>query len=78
MRLSFLDRLRAALRREKADVTEAWQDAKDRLDADMDRREADLAATPEDKLADIQADIDAHAGDLDEIRRKIDGPGPGE
>jgi flagellar motility protein MotE (MotC chaperone) len=70
---SFLDRLRAALRRERADVAEAWDDAKARLDGAMDRREAELDATPEARLAQVQRDIDASSDALEEVRRKIEG-----
>ena len=69
----FLDRLRAALRRERADVAEVWDDAKARLEGAMDRREAEQQATPEDRLAQVQRDIDASADALEEVRRKIEG-----
>lgn len=73
MRVSILERLRLALRREKADIGEAWRDAEARLDADLDRREGALTASPEEKLAQVQSEIDADENALDEIRRKIEG-----
>jgi hypothetical protein len=68
----FLDRLRAVLRREKAEVAESWGEAKARIEGALDRREAELQATPEERLAQVQRDIDASADDLEEIRRRIE------
>jgi hypothetical protein len=68
-----LDRLRAALRREKADVAEAWDDAKGRLDDALDRREADLAASPEERLRIEQERAAAADAEYDALRKKIEG-----
>jgi hypothetical protein len=75
-RVSTWDRIRAVLRREKRELDDIVDDAKERADAALDRRERDLQATPEEKLAAEQArgaEIDA---ELDAIRARIEGDDP--
>jgi hypothetical protein len=69
------DQLRRWLRRESADVREAWDDARRRGEADLDRRERQLHETPEEGVARIQEDIRAHDESFEELRRKLAGPG---
>jgi hypothetical protein len=69
------DRIRAALRREKADVDEALAELEQRGNAAMDRRERELWATPEEKLAMEQERAADNDAAFDEVRRKIEGRG---
>ena len=69
------DRIRAALRREKADVDEALAELEQRGNAAMDRRERELRATPEEKLAMEQERAADNDAAFDEVRRKIEGRG---
>jgi hypothetical protein len=62
MASSWIERARALLRREAADVREAVDDLQARADADLTRRERELQATPDERLAAIQREID-EAGD---------------
>ena len=72
-----VDQLRRWLRREKAEVHEAWEDARRRGEADLDRREQQLRETPEEGVVRVQDDIRANDEAFDELRRKLGGPDGG-
>lgn len=69
------DRIRAALRREKADVDEALAEFEVKANASLDRRERELRATPEEKLAMEQERAAENDAELEAIRRRIEGGG---
>lgn len=69
------DRIRAALRREKADVDEALAEFEVKANASLDRRERELRATPEEKLAMEQERAAGRDAELEAIRRRIEGGG---
>ena len=79
MRLA--DQLRRWLRREGAEVAEAWEETRQRGEADLDRRERELHETPEEGVARVEGDIRANDEAFDELRRKLGssggGPAPG-
>jgi exonuclease VII large subunit len=66
------DRILAALRREKRDVSEAVDEAVERANATLDRRERELRATPAEKMAFEQERIDENDAELEAIRRRIE------
>jgi len=74
--MSWFDRLRAALRREAADVRESWDEATAKADDALTRRERELEATPEERLAALQAEIEADPDPFAEVRAKLEGKGP--
>lgn len=69
------DRIKAALRREKADVEEALDELTDRGNANLDRRERELHATPEERLAMEQERAAELDDDFEAVRRRIEGRG---
>jgi hypothetical protein len=69
------DRIRAALRREKADVDEALAEFEVKANASLDRRERELRATPEEKLAMEQERAAENDAEIEAIRRRIEGGG---
>jgi hypothetical protein len=71
------DRMLAALRREKRDVAEAVDEFTKRSNAALDERERALQATPEEKLAKEQERDREIDDELEAIRRRIEGGGPG-
>ena len=71
------DRIRAVLRREKRDLDDAVDDFTQRGNAALDRRERELNATPAEKLAIEQERADEIDAELDAVRRRIEGRGPG-
>ncbi|HVM08346.1 MAG TPA: hypothetical protein VM345_07790 [Acidimicrobiales bacterium] len=71
--MSFWDRVRAALKREKQDVDEALREFEERANRSLDARERELHGTPEEKLAIQQERAAAADEELEAIRRKIEG-----
>ena len=77
--MSWTARLRAlfgrdaaeTLRREVADVREAWEGLERRADAELSRRERDLEATPEERLAALQREIE-ETDPFAEVRARLD------
>lgn len=69
------DRIKAALRREKADIDEAVDELTDRGNAALDQRERELHATPEERLAMEQERAAELDGDFEAVRRRIEGQG---
>ena len=67
-----LDRILAALRREKRDVGEAVDEWKAKASDALDRREREMNATPEEKLAIEQERADEIDAELDAVRRRIE------
>ena len=75
--VSTWDRVRAWLRREASDVSDALDEAVDRGNADLDRREHELHATPEEKLR-LEAERAAAAdAEYEALRRRIEGSSDG-
>jgi ferric iron reductase protein FhuF len=66
------DRILAALRREKRDVSEAVDEAVDKANASLDRREREQRATPAEKMTYEQERIEQNDAELEAIRRKIE------
>jgi len=73
--VSWLDRIRAALGRERDEAADVLDDARARLEADLARREAELAETPTEKLARITEEIEHGPDPLDEVRARIEAMG---
>jgi len=69
------DRIRAALRREKADIDEALAEFEVKANASLDRRERELRATPEERLAMEQERAAENDAEIEAIRRRIEGGG---
>ncbi|MPY94989.1 MAG: hypothetical protein GEV08_18600 [Acidimicrobiia bacterium] len=79
--MSWFDRVRAALRREAAEVRESWDEATAKADDDLTRRERELAATPEERLDSVQKEIAESEDPFAEVRAKLDAmrkPEPGD
>ena len=70
---SFLDRLKALLRREKAELDDALADAEARGNAALDARERELSATPEERLRIEQERAAAADAEYEALRRRIEG-----
>ena len=70
---SFWDRVRSVLRREKAEVDDALDDAVRRGDAALDARERELRATPEERLRLEQERAAAADAEYEALRRRIEG-----
>ena len=70
---SFFDRLKAALRREKAELDDAVADATERGNAALDAREHELHATPEERLRIEQERAAAADAEYEALRRRIEG-----
>ena len=73
--MSFFDRLKAALRLEKAELDDALRDAEVRGNAALDERERLLHATPEERLRIEQERAAAADAEYEALRRKIEGDG---
>lgn len=73
--MGFLDRLKAVLGREAADLADAKRNAEARIDADLSRREARLNETPEQAMERIQAEMAANDDSLQAIRDRVGGTG---
>ena len=71
--MTFLDRLKAALRREKAELDDAVADATERGNAALDERERELHATPEERLRIEQERAAAADAEYEALRRRIEG-----
>lgn len=71
--MSTWHRIKAALRREKADVDEAVDELTERGNAALDRRERELEATPEERLAMEQERAAELDEDFEAVRRRIEG-----
>ena len=69
------DRIKAALRREKADIDEAVEEWTTQGNAALDRKERELRATPEERLAMEQERGEEIDAELDAVRRRIEGGG---
>ena len=70
---SFWDRVRAVLRREKAELDDAVEDAVRRGDAALDDRERELRATPEERLRIEQERAAAADAEYEALRDRIEG-----
>jgi len=75
--MSWLERLRLALRRETADAREWRRETEQRLDAELSRKERELDATPEERLQASLDEIAASDDAFDDVRRRLDGGGKG-
>ena len=73
MTASFWDRVRAVLRREKAELDDALDDAVRRGDAALDARERELHATPAERLRLEQERAAAADAEYEALRRRIEG-----
>lgn len=65
--MTFWDRVRATLRREKVELDELVDEAH----VVLDRKERELAATPEERLALEQERAAAADAEFDEVRERI-------
>lgn len=68
----WLDRLRVALGRERAELDDAVADATERGNAALDAKERELAATPEERLLIEQERAAAADAEFEALRRKIE------
>ena len=66
-------RIKAALRREKADVDEALAEFEVKANAALEERERELRATPEERLAMEQRRGAENDEQLEAIRKRIEG-----
>jgi hypothetical protein len=73
--VTFWDKVRAALKREKHDLDEWSADVTARGNAALDERERELDATPEERLRIEQERIAANDDEFDAVRRRIEGQG---
>lgn len=67
--MTWLDRVRAWLGQEKAEL----DDVRRGLEADLDRRERQLQETPEQRLSRLQGEMKANDDAFEEVRRKAEG-----
>lgn len=73
--MGFLDKVKAWLGQEAAELADVRRGAEARIDADLGRREARLDETPEQAMERIQAEMAANDDSLDAIRDRISGTG---
>jgi len=76
--VTWWDRLRAALGRERAEAADLVGDTRARLEADLARREAELTETPTEKLARLTDEIEHGPDPFDEVRARIEAMRAGE
>jgi hypothetical protein len=67
------DRIRAALRREKADLDQAVDEMKTKANSSLDQKERELNATPAEKLVIEQQRANEIDAELDAVRKRIEG-----
>ena len=70
--MTWWDRLRAALGRERAEAADLVEDTRARLEADLARREAELAETPTEKLVRLTDELEHGPDPFDEVRARIE------
>jgi ABC-type transporter Mla subunit MlaD len=66
--VTFWDKVRSVLRRDKAEL-DAFVDDANQV---MDRKERELHATPEEKLEAAQAAADAADAEYEDLKRKLE------
>ncbi|MGI8793829.1 MAG: hypothetical protein ACR2H3_11760 [Acidimicrobiales bacterium] len=71
--MSTWDRIKAALRREKADLDEAVDEFTTKANTSLDQRERELNATPEERLAIEQERAAASDDEYEALRQRIEG-----